>query len=1783
MSTHRRRSYRDFADMSGFEIELPSSPDPLGDDDDDAPAPPMTARAPPSTSRRLLPSTASSRFSALPGTSPRKRMFALDVGNEITPQTIFVTIEAGQDGNPSNPKAPVGSSVRRRLFGSPTPSQASPQRRIRTTTTTVPLRGLTDDEGDPTPRRRRRSSGRPGTPSAASAKKPTTTRKKKGTPTPKAKSARKPRGTPTNPSSDIIQSETPAPAPAEGPTPAKRRGRPPKRKPDDAAASELGDPSSIQTLPRKRGRKVRESLGPDQLALLSTANDGDHTEPRDGGISPSTTSDVLGRLPGPDMAHDELAGEQEGDDEDIWMSNAPDTPAAAVRQHISVGGDDGLGFSESAEIPYDEQEPPELEDQGLLPGEFDDYAPLNDYDDRSDEENGNLPDNGPGGADLEDQGPLPGGSDDIAPRRHLDRSDGGNEKLPEVRHEDTQLEDQGPLPGESNDIASGTNYDDKSDRGSEYQPKAQPRRTKSKKQRVVPGKSGNPSPSMDHGEKIQVDSRHYENRPGNQRDAAERDAAELEDQGPLPGESDDYAPIMDYDDRSEAGSSHGKHSTDEAEAKMDLTVDPDTFTMIGLENMASFRASRDAPTSEMPEMGDETSLFINKTLDSLRQEIAESDEDEVDILVSRGNTPAEQELERPAAAIPSPRDHIQVPHSPADRSARYSSRSPGRTESEPESFARTVRRYYPQSPAQPVQRTGAVSPHSEASEIIDDDDDSFSDIPDEVLAAAGSQDDWQPSRGPTMEQLRWAASITKQNLGGVTNYGPVGSVDGQTGGRRPGSHSTPARSNPALTDPDATISQRSVSRSVQSRRLSGQATQRSSPPHSARSRADSNRLLTPDDTTSSSAGVQSPAADPAAHDENERPAMIPDDIGSSPPQITTFAEDDDRPMLPARRNSDTPANRQPEIHVQHVQERHTFAAILPPVQQSGLRPTLSPVVRIGRTLQNILSDPPSPSGRSSVLGSPFKGSARNSSPLDGAAVDEALRNAAISPDHAQQGQSSQGGPRPSDLRAQSSAKSWAMSFAPLSQIKHLVTQGAQLFTSPQVSSSQVLEDPFGPSSPTASKGEQRHVENNGGSAFMDRIRDASREGSTHSSRRGGRVALGEGGPQRAVELSPATQNGVAGRTQPADSRMGNPGYLGSNLQGDVDPLGYDGAFDDDEEELAGKEAYDEPIDNDQTEDEYMEEEQAENEHMDDEPMDDDRTEDEQMDDEQMTEDQAAKDHLTDERTAKDPQSWQLDDVRAEPEDAQVDDDDETQLDSAPVIAEESEEEDIWAVEANRTASSPQPIAQENELSNLFRKSELSVDWGTSTNSLRSARPVESPASKPGRSVREEPLENLEDYSLVELHSDPSTQPSAKKPTSQEARDEPKRVDLSDFFSSSPNFIERQRRAKEASLAKSAAQKAAANAARVASPKSAMTSQAQNSGLSSLKPPPSANRHLMGRLPSPATGASQDTTRESTRESTTRKSPTPEPADIPQVRDPYVDSSQMNGSRVGNDTQMSGSQATDKELTPERGRNDAALFESWSASSSRPPTGQPPSSDPSHFARPSTPPEQDATDSSFVSPNLRPLPGRAASPAKSCLRSPLKPRTPGRVVEFTSSTASETAPFQVNAGSQNKAIPVAPVSNVFAGSVSFPGKENRPSSLGNNVHWSAQDKHIQQVQQQQQQQKVVESPLSQTRWTRRHWVLLDELLQAHRHSPLEFELRHSDALMTSPRRRPSSALLGKQVTSQGESLLLAQWHLDVVDAFKKQVGGWPEDVLAKRLFALIVGEERRRLGLVPRRR
>lgn len=129
-------------------------------------------------------------------------------------------------------------------------------------------------------------------------------------------------------------------------------------------------------------------------------------------------------------------------------------------------------------------------------------------------------------------------------------------------------------------------------------------------------------------------------------------------------------------------------------------------------------------------------------------------------------------------------------------------------------------------------------------------------------------------------------------------------------------------------------------------------------------------------------------------------------------------------------------------------------------------------------------------------------------------------------------------------------------------------------------------------------------------------------------------------------------------------------------------------------------------------------------------------------------------------------------------------------------------------------------------------------------------------------------------------------------------------------------------------------------------------------------------------------------------------------------------------------------------------------------------------------------------------------------------------------------------------------------------------------------------------------------LSPRTWTRSHWVRLDELLQARKKGALHFQLylarsasSPSSSVLpsspSSPATKQRHALVGKLVTSQGESMALEEWHLDVVEAFREEVLqgngqkgkeiGWDEAQIAKRVFALLVGEERRRNGVVGERR
>ncbi|RDL41261.1 uncharacterized protein BP5553_01240 [Venustampulla echinocandica] len=113
-------------------------------------------------------------------------------------------------------------------------------------------------------------------------------------------------------------------------------------------------------------------------------------------------------------------------------------------------------------------------------------------------------------------------------------------------------------------------------------------------------------------------------------------------------------------------------------------------------------------------------------------------------------------------------------------------------------------------------------------------------------------------------------------------------------------------------------------------------------------------------------------------------------------------------------------------------------------------------------------------------------------------------------------------------------------------------------------------------------------------------------------------------------------------------------------------------------------------------------------------------------------------------------------------------------------------------------------------------------------------------------------------------------------------------------------------------------------------------------------------------------------------------------------------------------------------------------------------------------------------------------------------------------------------------------------------------------------------------------------LSATTWSNAHWSLLSSIVQAWKPQNQRFTGRHSSAGgsdSSTGRRRNStriiSKLLGRRVHSEGNGMVLEQWHLEAVDEFRGQVPGWEEKVIALRVFSLLVGEERRMLRALER--
>lgn len=98
------------------------------------------------------------------------------------------------------------------------------------------------------------------------------------------------------------------------------------------------------------------------------------------------------------------------------------------------------------------------------------------------------------------------------------------------------------------------------------------------------------------------------------------------------------------------------------------------------------------------------------------------------------------------------------------------------------------------------------------------------------------------------------------------------------------------------------------------------------------------------------------------------------------------------------------------------------------------------------------------------------------------------------------------------------------------------------------------------------------------------------------------------------------------------------------------------------------------------------------------------------------------------------------------------------------------------------------------------------------------------------------------------------------------------------------------------------------------------------------------------------------------------------------------------------------------------------------------------------------------------------------------------------------------------------------------------------------------------------------PLSSTTWSRDHWTLLDTILQTWKPEKQKEGQERRRRNST----RVISKLLGKNVNYAGEKMKLQQWHLEVVDEFRGYANGWREADIAKRVFALLLGEEKRAL-------
>ncbi|KAM7209511.1 hypothetical protein V8F20_000249 [Naviculisporaceae sp. PSN 640] len=1102
------------------------------------------------------------------------------------------------------------------------------------------------------------------------------------------------------------------------------------------------------------------------------------------------------------------------------------------------------------------------------------------------------------------------------------------------------------------------------------------------------------------------------------------------------------------------------------------------FTMISIGSLPSMQPNSSMMAPQREELGEATSLIINRTLEELRksqnrsaQQPSNTEAVPQETIESGEMSPIQQPQEQQDRPLPPLETSLFAQPNPPQSWMR----SPRRNKATP--LAKQVAKNILQADDidSPVRPSNVDNQEPQDTSAYDD---SFSQIPEAVLEAATPRRPRQPP---------------------------------------PPSEDEDEEEN-APTDIQPSIERPSI-------------VNHSNP------QSESNRLLTPDETPSIPSDDEGTKSQPSAS-KPAAPAREPE-MHSSPPDVHVSpsinrSHNESFQRHSRTRSTETPTERtasfrSPALAALNAQH-HNLA---PPEPQR--RPTLSPIVRAGRALQFITSDPPSPPNRDSVLRSPFRGSvAKSSPPLE----QPAARTTQSPPPQAQR-----------ETSARPAGRSW---LSPFTHIKDLVVQGAQAL-SPQLPAAPAgVEDPFGPlpndlARPPSSRslfslGNRQTQANEAGA----KATSLERSGLFDDDARDNEMSWQAESPSRRSRPSSRDRPRSAGSSVNA-ARGSSPDDADLEMEYEYED---EMELDQEPEQEPGREP--EPQSNrGQSRVDYEQEEEQE----------------------------------------------------------------------------EEEEEDIWAIEAQRPTpytnkqTAPPPAREPSGFPP--RRSKLPSPWRKNSRRLVYSDELHQLSDENAAPPRSE----TDEFSLLSQQNN-QPKPALSQPTPHAAA--PKKPDLSAFFSSPADLPDPTQTGYGLFNGKNAAKKSAPQPTPLRQQIRSTFQpppKPQSFGNSLFPQPPreeAAPRQSYGNsLFPPLPREEEPQTRRTqklpsipqkefhvdraNRESSILQSPVRDRSVEPPISERHRSSSpatpersvfsvvpqKMNFTPRSRNAQNTLFMPPPKSsIQEEAPASSNSLFNSakrqisaFFASTGRAKSAR---DDEDEDMQDYDDEEEDQDDSITPPPPPRfnPAPNRAMSPTKSSFRSPMKPKTPGRVVEFTSSTLSPLAQAQARAERRASASPekeAEPQPQPLRFSSS-------PSSTSSNM-------------------------LSQSQWTRDHWLRLDELLQARRKGTLQFQLtvRQGPGAASVGNAIPGGKhhrLLGKQVTTasqsgsgqdEEESMILEAWHLDIVEAFRREILSgaghgtgsvtgevnirnkllWTDEMLAKRLFALMVGEERRAAGRVDR--